>query len=145
MKAIGVNRPDHHELKANPWFLLGRIVLASLFVLGGIEKIGNPENSIAMMTSAGLPYPSLLIYLVIVAELGFGLIIACGTTLFFARVVIASAFCLIVHTALVNIIFHAFWTLEGAAARLELSLFFKNVGVIGGLVVVAAIYRRFPA
>ena len=33
-----------------------------------------------------------------------------------------------------NFIFHDFWTMDGDRAALELSLFFKNVSIAGGLV-----------
>ena len=35
---------------------------------------------------------------------------------------------------------HDFWTMDGTRARLELSLFYKNVAIMGGLAMVAGFY-----
>ena len=121
-------------------FHLGRIALASLFVLGGIDKIANPGRSVAAMADAGLPWPSLLIVAVIAVELGLGLVVAGGSWLTAGRLVAGAALLLVAHTAAVNVLMHPFWTLEGEEALTELSLFFKNVAIMGGLGLVASVY-----
>ncbi|MEL6466938.1 MAG: DoxX family membrane protein [Pseudomonadota bacterium] len=40
-------------------FDIGRIILASLFILGGIDKIIAPNPSIEAMSAVGLPVPTL--------------------------------------------------------------------------------------
>ncbi|MEM8654966.1 MAG: DoxX family protein [Pseudomonadota bacterium] len=115
-------------------FHAGRIILASLFILGGIDKIVTPERSIEAMTIVGLPFPAVLILAVIAVELGGGLAVAAGI----GRVAQVAAIVLIAHTIAVNVLLHPFWSMTGDLARTELSLFFKNIAVIGGLMMVAS-------
>ena len=116
-------------------FHIGRMGLASLFVLGGIDKITDPGPALVMMQDVGLPLPEALIWAVIAVELGLGLLVATGW-----RWVVPAALALAVHTLATNVLFHDFWMMEGNCARLELSLFFKNIAVMGGLLMVAGLY-----
>ncbi|WP_299614162.1 DoxX family protein [uncultured Tateyamaria sp.] len=115
-------------------FFAGRGILASLFILAGIDKITDPTTTIATMTDAGLPLPALLIVAVIAVELGGGLAVAVGL----GRIAQVAAIALILHTLAVNVALHPFWAVAPDIARTELSLFFKNIAVIGGLMMVAA-------
>lgn len=111
----------------------GRVLLASLFVLGGINKILTFEATAQTMTDMGFPLVSILLPATIALELGGGLVVAIGL-----RGAALSAAILIFFTLLVNLIFHRFWEMTGDIAQLELSLFFKNVSLAGGLLYVAA-------
>jgi putative oxidoreductase len=111
----------------------GRILLASLFVLGGINKVLNYVPTLAMMNDAGLPFAQLLLPLTIGLELGGGVIVALGR-----KLAAPVALLLAAYTLVVNIVFHPFWALTGAASASQLSLFFKNISIIGGLLLVAA-------
>lgn len=121
-------------------FDVGRVGLASLFVLGGANKIVDPAPSLLRMEQAGLPWPGILIVGVIAVELGLGLLVAMGRTVGSGRLVPAAAAVLLMHTAAINVLLHPFWSLNGVEAAVELSLFFKNVAVMGGLAMVAALY-----
>jgi putative oxidoreductase len=112
---------------------VGRVVLASLFILGGVNKIINYGATLLMMQNAGLEPAAALLPLTIILELGGGLLVAFGR-----RFSVIAAIALALFTVAVNFIFHRFWMMEGQIAALELSLFFKNVAVIGGLIFVAA-------
>jgi putative oxidoreductase len=112
----------------------GRILVASLFILGGINKIGSYSETLQRMTESGLPLPDILLPLTILLELGGGLIVASGR--FHSGLV---ALLLAGYTLVVNLVFHPFWALAGQQQAIELSLFFKNISVIGGLMVIAAI------
>jgi putative oxidoreductase len=111
---------------------VGRAGLASLFLLAGLNKILNPADTLALMTSAGLEPANLLLPLVIGFELGAGALLLLGL-----RFVVPAALTLAVYTLATNAFFHAFWTLEGELRALQLSLFFKNVAIAGALVFVA--------
>ena len=115
----------------------GRVVLASLFVLGGIAKIASPDLYLAMMGEAGLAPARLLLNLVIALELGGGLWLAAG-----ARAHEIAAVALAAHTLLVNLFLHPFWELAGPERIDEISFFFKNVAIVGGLLFVAGAARR---
>ncbi|GFE64521.1 DoxX family protein [Litoreibacter roseus] len=132
--------PQNAPSQVNLMFQIGRIVLVSLFVLGGVDKLLDPNPALAQMRDVGLPMAEILIWPTIAVELGLGLLVAAGGWLAGGRFVAIAALALIAHTAAVNVLFHDFWTMEGAQARLELSLFFKNVAVAGALAMVAGLY-----
>lgn len=121
-------------------FDIGRIALASLFVLGGLNKIFDASATTTRMFEAGIPWPALTIIVVVVVELGAGLIVAAGAWFRNARFVPMSAFLLIMHTGLINLIFHPFWLFVDAEAATELSLFFKNISVMGGLALLVSLH-----
>ncbi len=92
-----------------------------------------------MMVPAGLVPVAVLLPLVIVLELGGGVVIALGLR----RLAPWAALLLALHTLGTNVFLHRFWELEGLVRQLELSSFFKNVSIIGGLLFYAsAAFRR---
>ncbi len=115
-------------------YTAGRIGLASLFVLGGINKLASYGPTLHKMTDAGMQQPALLLPAVILLELIGGFIVAFGV-----RGSVLGAIVLAAFTLATNLVFHRFWALEGIMAQLELSLFFKNVAIASGLVGVAGI------
>lgn len=116
-----------------PLAVLGRSGLASLFVLGGINKILTYEDTLARMIEVGLVPASILLPATILLELLGGLMIVYGRR---ASIYAAGALCLF--TLATNFWFHRFWELDGDIAALELSLFFKNVAIAGALLFCAA-------
>ena len=108
--------------------IAGRIALASLFLLGGLNKILNYGATLDSMEAVGLSPASLLLPLVIGLELGGGALVAFGR-----RGASFAAIALAIFTLATNVFFHNFWIMEGERAALELSLFFKNVSIAGGL------------
>ena len=117
---------------------VGRVLLASLFILGGLNKIGNYGETVASMIDAGLPFASILLPLVIALELCGGALVAIGRT----RLAPLAALALAAFTVATNFVFHEFWTMDGLEAELELSLFFKNISIAGGLLLVAGMLMR---
>jgi putative oxidoreductase len=112
---------------------LGRVILASLFVLAGVNKIMNYDPTLAMMHGVGLEPAALLLPPTIALELGAGGLIAWGK-----RYAIPCALVLVAYTLATNLFFHRFWSFDGELAQLQLSLFFKNVAIIGALLFLAA-------
>jgi len=115
----------------------GRFALASLFVLGGVNKIMNYNSTLESMKEVGLEPAMLLLPMVILLELGGGTLVAIGR--WFAPL---TALVLAVFTICTNLAFHDFWTMEGERAALEMALFFKNVSIAGGLVLVAGLQLK---
>jgi putative oxidoreductase len=118
----------------------GRIGLASLFLLGGLNKSLNYAATISDMERVGLNPAAILLPLVIALELGGGALVAIGR--FGAPV---AALALAIFTLATNAYFHNFWTMQGGIRALELSLFFKNVSIAGGLVFLAGALSRKAA
>lgn len=113
----------------------GRVILSSLFWLGGLNEIANYEATATQMRDLG--FPAVEVPLTILLELGGGALVAVGRWL-----AVPAVPALAVHTIAVNAIFHRFWDMDGPIAALELSLFFKNVAVAGGLLHVAGMISR---
>jgi len=118
---------------------LGRILLASLFVLGGINKLATYGETAAAMDGVGLVPSALLLPATIALELGAGLALAIG-----ARFAASSALALAVFTIATNVVFHRFWDMSGDIRDLELSLFFKNIAIAGGLLFAVGVLWRGP-
>ena len=79
---------------------LARILIASLFILGGINKIINYTAVLDSMVNAGLPVVGVLLPLTIILELVGGIIVAVG-----ARYYVPAALVLAVFTAATNVVF----------------------------------------
>ena len=116
----------------NPLALVGRILLALMFVLAGFSKIGGFDGTVGYIASKGLPAASLLAVLTIVAEVGGGLAIVFG---FYTR---WAALALAGFTLLASFIFHTFWSVPAEQQMVQQLLFMKNISVAGGLLVLAA-------
>ncbi|MEM7781429.1 MAG: DoxX family protein [Pseudomonadota bacterium] len=116
---------------------IGRAGLASLFLLGGINKLSSFTPTLQKVAEGGLHPPLFFLSGTILIELGLGLALAFGT-----RFAPAAALGLAAFTLATNAIFHRFWELSGELAALELSLFFKNVAISGALLAVAAVEKE---
>ena len=112
---------------------LGTVAVASLFLLGGVNKLFNWQTTFERMETAGLTPAAFLLPMTIALELAGGLALIYGRW----PAVTAGAL-LAVFTLATNLFFHRFWEFDGRIAELELSLFFKNVAIAGALVVIAA-------
>jgi putative oxidoreductase len=115
-------------------YRVGCIGLASLFVLGALNKVSQFEITRATMSDVGLEPAGILLPLVIALEAIGGVMVATGL-----RLAWLAASALALFTMATNVIFHRFWELSGEIAALELSLFFKNIAIAGALIAVAAI------
>ena len=122
------------------WALVGgRIALASLFLLGGLNKVLNYNATLASMDAVGLSPAPLLLPLVIGLELIGGALVAVGR-----RGSTLAALALAMFTLSTNVFFHDFWNMDGNIAALELSLFFKNISITGGLLFFAGALSSRP-
>ena len=116
----------------NPLALIGRILLALMFVLAGFSKIGGFAGTVGYMQAKGIPAASVLAVLTIILELGGGLALVFG---FYTR---WAALALGLFTVLVTFIFHNFWAQPEAQQMMQQLLFMKNISVAGGMFVLAA-------
>lgn len=112
--------------------LLGRILLAALFVPAGFDKISGFEGTVGYIGSVGLPLPALGAVVAIVVELGLGLLLLVG---FKTRL---SAIVLAVFTVAAAVFFHNYWALPADKAFVNQLMFWKNIAIAGGLLGFAA-------
>ena len=107
--------------------LVGRILLALIFILSGYGKIAAFSGTTAYMTSYGLPFAEVLAALSIAVELGGGLAIVCGWR---AREAAALIFLWMIP---VTLIFHNPLGLDPALAKQQMVHLEKNLPIMGGL------------
>ena len=113
--------------------LVGRILLASIFVMGGADKLfGHTAQTVEMMDAHHVPLSAVLVYPAGIAELAGGLALALGFRTRLAAMVLA------LFTLVVTPIFHAFWAVPADQALNQMLFFTKNLALFGGLVYVAA-------
>jgi len=102
---------------------VGRLLLALIFIMAGLNKIPNYAQTAGWMDSMGVP--GVLLPLVILLEVGAGLAILVGWKTRWAALAL-SGFCI-----LSAIIFHS-----NFAVQAEMISFMKNLAIAGGLLFV---------
>ena len=108
--------------------MIGRLMLALLFLWAGFHKVFNPEGTQQYMTAYGLTIGTMLLYLAAtVIEFAGGLSLALGHT---SR---DAVFLLVLFMVLVTAIFHPHLTDPNQVIH-----FAKNLAIIGGLFYVGA-------
>lgn len=116
----------------NPLALVGRILIALLFIPAGFGKISGFAGTVGYATSVGMPMPTVAVAVGLLIELlgGLGLLFGFGTRI--------AALALAVFTLAASFFFHAYWALPADQQMMQQLLFFKNVAVTGGLLAFAA-------
>jgi putative oxidoreductase len=116
----------------NPFSLLARLLLASLFLPAGIAKLTGFSGTVGYISSVGLPLPELGAGLAALIEIvgGVALIVGFGTR--------SAALALAVFTLVASYFFHAYWAAAADQQFVQQLLFFKNIAVVGGLLALAA-------
>ena len=113
--------------------LAGRIALAAIFVMSGVDKLfAHTTETVQMMAAYGVPLAGLLVYPAGIVELAGGLALAAG---YQARL---AALLLALFTAGITPVFHAFWAAPADQAVLQMIMFMKNLALFGGLLHVVA-------
>lgn len=112
--------------------LLGRIAIAALFLPAGLNKLMGMEGVTSYFASLGLPAVAVLVWVVIAIEVLGGVALILG---YKTRLV---AIGLAIFTVLASIVGHAFWSAPVDAAFIAQLLFFKNMAVTGGLLILAS-------
>ena len=112
--------------------LLGRILIALLFVPAGFQKLMGFTGAVGYITSVGLPMPQVAAVIAIVVELGVGLAFLVGYKTRWAAIVLA------LFTLAASFGFHNFWSMPADKVMINQLMFFKNIAVVGGLLAFAA-------
>ena len=112
--------------------LVGRILLGSIFVISGFQKLMGFSGLITQIAGKGLPMPEVLAVLTVAIELGAGLLLVIGWKARWA------AFLIFLFIIPVSLTYHNFWTMEGAQAAMNRIQFMKNISIMGGMLLAAA-------
>ena len=116
----------------NPLALLGRLLIAALFIPAGIGKISGFAGTAGYIASKGLPLPELGVVIAIVVEVAVAAALLVGFKTRWAALVLA------LFTLAAATIFHNYWALPQAQQMMQQLLFTKNIAVVGGLLAFVA-------
>ncbi len=112
--------------------LLGRILIALLFIPAGINKITGFGGTVGYIASKGLPLPQVAAAGTIVVEVAVGLALLVGFKARYAALILAA------FTIAASVIFHNFWAVPEAQKMMQQLMFTKNFAIVGGLLFIAA-------
>lgn len=115
-----------------PLTLVGRILLAALFLPAGLSKISGFAGTVGYIGSKGLPMAEVAAAIAILVEVGGGLALIAGLGTRLAALALA------VFTLVATFVFHNYWALPAEAQMVQQLMFFKNIAVVGGLLTLAA-------
>jgi len=112
--------------------LMGRLLLAALFLPAGLSKLSGFEGTVAYIGSVGLPFASVAAAAAVAVEILGSVALIVGFQTRIAAAVLA------VFTLVASVFFHAFRAAAPEQAFMQQLLFFKNVGVMGGLLLLVS-------
>ncbi|MBL4799339.1 MAG: DoxX family protein [Oleispira sp.] len=109
----------------------GRILLGLYFLLPGLMKFVQWDMHVALMEKHGM----VLVPILLAAA---GIIQICASLMILAnRFITPTALILAAMVVVINISLHDFWNYSGMEGAHELQNFVKNLGILGGLLVLA--------
>jgi putative oxidoreductase len=116
----------------SPFALAARVLMALLFLPAGLSKIAGFAGTAAYIGSVGLPLPQLGAVIAVVVEVGGALALILGYQTRLAALVLA------LFTLVAGALFHNFWAAAPEQLMVQQIMFFKNVAIAGGLLMMTA-------
>jgi putative oxidoreductase len=107
--------------------LAARVLLVVLFLVFGWRKLTGFEGTVASFTQGGIPMPPVAAVVAVVMEFFGGLALLLGVA---TRPI---ALLLAVYTLATAFLGHPYWAMTGAAQAGAMINFYKNVSIMGGL------------
>src|SRR5215813_14258158 len=114
--------------------LIARLLISAIFVQGALGKIVGWSGQAAYMQSHHLPgqlIPTMLGIALVIEAAG----VLCLIVGWQAR---TAAFVMCVYLGVVSVLLHNFWAAQGMVAGGMQTQFLKNIGIMGGLLMIAA-------
>jgi len=112
--------------------LIGRLLFVILFLPAGVGKITGFAGTVGYINSVGLPAPELATVVALLVEILGSLCLLAGFQTRIASILLA------LFTLVASFFFHNFWAAPADQAFVAQLLFFKNMAVVGGLLILAA-------
>jgi putative oxidoreductase len=112
--------------------LIGRIALALIFITSGFSKLTHFAGAAGSIADHGVPLPYVAAMIAIIIELGGGLAILTGWMTRWA------AMAIVVFLIVITPIFHGYWSGPEAARMTNEIMFWKNVSMLGGFLLLFA-------
>lgn len=117
--------------------LLGRVLIALLYIPAGYSKAMNFGGTVGYIKSVGLPLPEVGAVIAVVVEVGIAAAVLVGYKARYAALILA------LFTIAAAIGFHNFWAMEEAKVMINRIQFMKNLAIAGGLLFVT-VYGAGP-
>ncbi len=119
-------------MNQNATALVGRILLALMFLIAGIGKIGAGfAGTVGYISSVGLPQPQLAAVGAIIVEIVGALALIVGWKTRWAALALA------IFTVAAALLFHNYWSMPADQQMMQQIIFMKNLAVAGGLLMLA--------
>jgi putative oxidoreductase len=132
VKEIKMNRSIETNGAHDAMALIGRLLIAYVFVPSGFSKLMGFAGTVGYIASKGVPLPEVCAGVAVAAELGLGLALLFGIQTRWAALGLA------IFVAVITPIFHNYWAVPEAQVMMQTLNFTKNIGLIGGLLAFAA-------
>ena len=116
----------------NAYALIGRILIALLFIPSGWAKIGGFAGTVGYISSKGIPLPEVAAAIAIAVELGLGILLLVGFKTRWTALLMA------IFIIVITVIFHNYWAVEAAQVMAQKMNFYKNMAIAGGTLAFAA-------
>src|SRR5215469_16672759 len=128
-------KPSFGPVLSNAVFpLISRLFISAIFVQGAMGKILGWSGQASYMQSHNLP-AQLIAPMLAVALLIEAAGVLCLFVGWQAR---TAAFVMFIYLGVVSVLLHNFWAAQGASAGGMQTQFLKNLGIMGGLLMIAA-------
>lgn len=116
----------------NPLSLIGRLLIALMFLPAGWGKLTGFAGSVAYTASGGIPMPEVATAVALIVEIvgSLALIFGLGTRW--------AALALAFFTLVASFFYHKYWGVPAEQVMVTQLLFFKNMAIVGGLLTLAA-------
>ncbi|UVL58474.1 DoxX family protein [Pseudomonas sp. B21-035] len=111
--------------------LLARTLLMILFVMSGWSKLTGFEGTVGYLASLGAPAPTVAAAVAVIMEFFVAIILILG---FYTRPLAFLFALFVIGTALIG---HPFWTMVEPAKAANTVQFFKNMSIVGGLLLLS--------
>ncbi len=107
--------------------LVGRVLIGLLFLIFGVRSIMYFAGSVGYFTKLGFPSPEAMVVLAIVIQLVAGIALVVGWKTRWA------AWLLVAYVVIATLMAHRYWEYDAAQYVPQMTNFFKNLAIIGGL------------
>jgi putative oxidoreductase len=126
-------------------YALGRVFVPIVFIVEAIKKLMNVNGVAKMLADRNIPIPvEIEAYVGLPRFQAAGFLLA-GIELLSALMIVVgfkarwAALMLVVFTAAATVLYHDFWSMNGAAAATHQITALRNLAIIGALLMIAAV------
>jgi putative oxidoreductase len=132
MKETAMYRNAETDRFGDTLALVGRLLLAMLYLSSGWGKLTGFSGTVAYIAKANVPMPEVCAAIAVFVEVVLCLMLAVGWQ---AR---RAALGMAIFTIVISPIFHGYWAVPDAQVYVQKMNFFKNMSIAGGLLAFAA-------